>query len=325
MTVNTGKIALEEHFAIRETLGDSTHHAPGGGLQVLEQRLLDLGGMRISEMDAHGISFAIVSLNSPAIQAIPDRKTAIEIARMANDVLADGIAKRPDRLAGFAALPMQDPDAAIDELVRGVTKLGFKGALVNGFSQVGDEETVVYYDDPRYLPFWKRVEELGVPFYLHPRDVLPSREPIYDGHPWLYGSAWAFGADTALHALRLMGSGLFDRHPRLKIILGHLGEGIPFSVWRCDHRIERLPRGIPAKRKMLEYFRENFWVTTSGPFRTSSLLNAIAELGANKIMFSVDYPFESAAEAAPWFESLQLPDADKSRIAYGNAATLFKI
>src|SRR4029077_6192330 len=141
-------------------------------------------------------------------------------------------------------------------------------AMVNGFSQVGDPSTVVYLDDLRYRPFWAKVEELNGPLYLHPRDPLPSREPIYQGHPWFMGSAWAFGVETALHALRLMGSGLFDQYPKVNVILGHLGEGIPYSVWRLDHRISRTPRGIPAKRKMAEYLESNFYLTVSGDYRT---------------------------------------------------------
>jgi 2,3-dihydroxybenzoate decarboxylase len=320
-----GKIALEEHFAIPDTLGDSQIHAVGGGWSALEHCLLDVGDRRIAEMDKHGIALAIVSLNSPGIQAIHNRAKAIDVARRANDTLAAAVARRPDRLAGFAALPMQDPEAATAELTRTVLQLGFKGALVNGFSQIDDPETVAYCDDPRYLPFWAEVERLGVPFYLHPRDPLPSREPIYDGHPWFVGSAWAFGAETALHALRLMGSGLFDRHPRLKIILGHLGEGISFSVWRCDHRLSKLPRGIPAKRTMTEYFRTNFWLTTSGHFRTSSLLNAMAEIGSDRILFSVDYPFEDTVDATTWLDEADISESDRLKIGRTNAAALFTL
>src|SRR5687767_11299656 len=205
----TGKIALEEHFALPETLADSTRYASGHSWSLLEQRLLDLRDHRVSQMDAHGIAYAILSLNSPAIQAVANRARAIEIARRANDVLAEAVARRPNRLGAFAALPLQDPDAAAEELTRAVKELGFKGALVNGFSQVGSSgEDVVYYDHPAYAAFWQHVEGLDVPFYLHPREPLPSREPIYEGHPWLLGPVWAFAAETAVHALRLMCSGL---------------------------------------------------------------------------------------------------------------------
>ena len=220
---------------------------------------------------------------------------------------------------------MQDPEAAEAELTRAVVELGFKGAFVNGFSQVGDAETVAYYDHPAYLPFWARVQELDVPFYLHPRDPLPSREPIYDGHPWFLGSAWAFGVETAMHALRLMGSGLFDRYPRLTIILGHLGEGLPYSVWRLDHRLSVLPRGIPAKRTMTEYLRTRFYLTTSGHFRTPSLIDAMTEMGSERILFSVDYPFEETGDAATWFDEASIPEADRLKIGRLNAAALFKL
>jgi 2,3-dihydroxybenzoate decarboxylase len=276
-------------------------------------------------MDAHGIEVAVLSLNSPAVQAIPDAAAAIAVARRANDALASAIATRPDRFAGFAALPMQDPDAASAELLRGVRELGLKGALVNGFSQIGSPDRVIYYDDPKYAAFWATVEELDVPFYLHPRDPLLAREPIYDGHPWLRGPAWAFGAETSLHALRLMTSGLFDRHPRLQLILGHLGEGIPYNVWRLDHRIRKGPRGIPARRRATDYLRANVHLTTSGNFSTSTLEAAIAEMGVDRIMFSVDYPFERTVDAVGWVAALGLSEADRAALASENARTLLKL
>jgi predicted TIM-barrel fold metal-dependent hydrolase len=321
----TGKIALEEHFALPETLADSTRYASGHGWSQLEQRLLDLHEHRVSEMDAHGIEYAILSLNSPAIQAIANRSRAVEVARLSNDVLADAVARKPDRLGGFAALPLQDPDAAAEELTRAVRELGFKGALVNGFSQVGGGEEVVYYDHPAYASFWRRVEELDVPFYLHPREPLPSREPIYDGHPWLLGPVWAFAAETAVHALRLMCSGLFDRHPRLTVILGHLGEGLPYNAWRIDHRLRKMPQGLPARRTITEYLRSNVFLTTSGNFRTSTLASAIAEVGADRVLFSVDYPFEETADAAEWFDSAPISERDRLRIGCENATRLFKL
>jgi 2,3-dihydroxybenzoate decarboxylase len=321
----TGKIALEEHFALPETLADSTRYASGHSWSLLEQQLLDLHVHRVSQMDAHGIAYAILSLNSPAIQAIVDRSRAIKIARRANDALAEAVARKPDRLGGFAALPLQDPDAAGEELTRAVRELGFKGALANGFSQVGNGEDVVYYDHPAYAAFWRRVEELDVPFYLHPREPLPSREPIYEGHPWLLGPVWAFAAETAVHALRLMCTGLFDRHPHLTLILGHLGEGLPYNAWRIDHRLRKMPQGLPARRTITEYLRSNVYFTTSGNFRTPTLIDAIAEVGADRVLFSVDYPFEETADAADWFDSAPIPDRDRFRIGCENATRLFKL
>ena len=246
-------------------------------------------------MDQHGIGMMILSLNAPAIQAIPDPKRAIDVARRANDFVAEQCAKRPDRFASFAALPMQDPEAAARELERSVKELRLVGALVNGFSQVNAPENCIYYDLPQYGDFWGVVEKLDVPFYLHPRNPLPAWTPQYDGHRWLMGPTWAFAAETAAHALRLMGTGLFDTViPRLKIILGHLGEGLPYNLWRIDNRNGwvKPKHKYPAQKRIADYFRANFHMTTSGNFSTSTLVQAMQEVGADRIMFSVDYPFE---------------------------------
>jgi gamma-resorcylate decarboxylase len=320
-----GKIALEEHFAVRETLGESQKYALGGAWQDLQARLLDLHDRRLSEMDKHGIEFVIISLNSPGIQVIHEPRRAVETARIANDALAQAIAKHSDRFAGFAALPMQDPEAAIVELHRCVKDLGLKGPMINGFSQIGSPETVVYLDDPRYLSFWAALQQLDVPLYLHPREPLLSREPIYDGHAWLTGPVWAFGVETATHALRLMGSGLFDKYPRVTVILGHLGEGLPASIWRVDHRLSKLPTGVAAKRTMSEYLRDNFYLTTSGNFRTPTFVEVMMEVGADRLLFSVDYPFEETAEAAEWFDRLEISEHDRVKIGRTNALHLFKL
>ena len=319
----TGKIALEEHFGIEDTLRESAEYAVPGQWNVLERRLLDLGDERLREMDAHEIAFAILSLNAPGVQSVCDCARAVDVARRGNDALAAGVAKHPDRYAAFAALPMQDPDAASAELTRAVKDLGFKGAMVNGFSQVGDAETIIYYDDPIYRPFWATVAQLGVPFYLHPRDPLPGRMTIYDGHPWLRGASWAFGVETATHALRLMASGIFDTHPQLTVILGHLGEMLPYCIWRFDHRVTKRPRDIPARKTFTEYLRSNFYVTTSGNFRTPTLVDAVTEMGVDRVLFSVDYPFEEVVDAATWFDRAEIPESDRQKIGRTNAARLF--
>ena len=316
------KIALEEHFALPETLHESEFYAADGMWPQLKPRLLDANGERLADMDKHRIATCVLSLNAPAVQAIVDTRKAISLARKANDVLAESVARYPGRLAGFAALPMQDPDAAARELTRCVCELGFVGALVNGFSQAGD--AVLYYDDPRYLPFWAVVQDLDVPFYLHPRDPLPSLTRDYVGHPWFEGPAWAFGVETAIHALRLMGSGLFDRYPRLQIILGHLGEGLPYSIWRLDQRIKKAPRGIPAKKPMAEYLASNFYLTTAGNFRMQTLLNAILEVGSDRILFSVDYPFQDMGRASRWFDNTGISEHDRNKIAALNAEKLLR-
>ncbi len=319
----TGKIILEEHIGIVETLRESAEYAVPGQLNVLERRLLDMDDERLREMDANGVAFAILSLNAPGVQSVHEPKKAAEIARRGNDALAAGVARHPDRFAAFAAVPMQDPEAACAELTRAVRELGFKGAMVNGYSQVGDPDTVVYYDDPRYRPFWATIADLGVPFYLHPRDPLPGRVPMYDGHPWLRGASWAFGVETATHALRLMASGVFDTHPGLTVILGHLGEMLPYCIWRFDHRVTKRPRDIPARRTFTEYMRSNFYVTTSGNFHTPTLVEAITELGVDRVLFSVDYPFEEVADAASWFDAAEIPEAQRLKIGRTNAQRLF--
>ena len=324
------KIALEEHFAIPETLQDSAGFVPGAYWEELQHRLLDIQDTRLRLMDAHGIDTMILSLNAPAVQAITDRKKAIEISRRANDVLAEECAKRPDRFRAFAALPLQDPEAAAEELNRCVKDLGMVGALVNGFSQdqaQGDGKELLYYDLPQYRSFWGEVAKLDVPFYLHPRNPLPQDSRIYDGHPWLLGPTWAFAQETAVHALRLIGSGLFDEHPTLQIILGHMGEGIPYMLWRIDNRNAwvKLPPKYPAKKRFVDYFNENFHITTSGNFRTQTLIDAILELGADRIMFSTDWPFENIDHASDWFDAASISDADRAKIGRGNAARLFKL
>ena len=322
-----GKVALEEHFAIPETLMDSAGFVPGTYWAELQARLLDIQDRRLREMDQNGIETMILSLNAPAVQAIPDKAKAAAIARRANDVLAEECAKRPDRFQAFAALPMQDVDMAIRELERCVTELGFRGALVNGFSQEGDGQTPIYYDLPRFRPFWAAVERLDIPFYLHPRNPLPQDSRIYEGHPWLMGPTWAFAQETAVHALRLMGSGLFDEHPGLRIVLGHMGEGLPYMMWRIDNRNAwvKLPPKYPAKRKIADYFNENFYLTTSGNFRTQTLIDAILEIGADRILFSTDWPFENVDHASVWFDATTISEADRLKIGRTNARALFKL
>jgi predicted TIM-barrel fold metal-dependent hydrolase len=319
------KIALEEHFAIEDSLRESAEYAVPGQWNVLERRLLDVDGERLEQMDANGIEFAILSLNAPGVQSTFDPAKAIDYARRANDALAAAVNRHPDRYAGFAAVAMQDPEAACYELARAIRDLKFKGVMVNGFSQIHDASTIVYYDDPRYRPFWATVAELNVPFYLHPRDPLPERTTSYDGHPWLRGASWAFGVETATHALRLMSSGIFDAHANLTAILGHLGEMLPYCIWRFDHRVTKRPREIPARQTFTEYMRTNFYVTTSGNFHTATLRCAIEELGVDRVLFSVDYPFEECADAAAWFDVCDIGEPARQRIGRSNAAQLFGV
>lgn len=318
------KIAVEEHFGLAAIIDDSQKGLPQPGWDNLRLALLDLKGGLLAQMDAHDIELSILSLNSPGIQDIPDRRKAAEIAERANDYLAEVVAKDPRRFQGLAAVPMQDPDAACRELTRSVRELGFKGVCVNGFSQVDSPDSAVYCDLPQYETFWTTVEALRMPLYLHPR-ISPSRSDL-DGHPWFRGAVWSFGVETATHALRLMGSGLFDRHPALNVVLGHLGETLPHAIWRIDHRLKVMPRGITARKPLSEYLRNNFYFSTSGNFSTKALLNTILEVGADRILFAADYPFENISEAADWFDRLDaISESDRLKIARGNAETLFRL
>jgi len=317
-----GKIALEEHFALEETLGSSEGpHGASEAWKVLKSNLLDIQDKRLTRMDKLGIEIAVLSLNAPVLQGMADRKEAAELAIRANDFLAEQVAKRPERFRGFAALAMQEPEVAAKELTRCVKELGFVGALVNGYTERDVPNSAFHYDLKEYWPFWEQVEKLDAPFYLHAKDL--SRQEIVAGHPWLLTASWSFGVETSTHALRLMCSGLFDKYPKLKIILGHLGEGLPFSLWRADHRIEKDPRGIPIKKKLNDYFRQNFWVTTSGNFHTLSLVDTMLEIGTDRILFASDFPFENMEEAAEWFDAAAINEYDKQKIGRLNSIKLF--
>lgn len=323
--MKVSKIAIEEHFNTPELADAWGKYYPADIWKRLKPALLDIEGKLLSDMDACDIEMSVLSLGSPGIQAIPERRQAIDVARRANDYLAEQVAKRPDRFQGFACLPLQEPDAAAEELTRCVKELGFKGALVNGFSQVDREESIVYYDLPQFRPFWGVVEDLKVPCYLHPRYPLEERSDM-QGHPWLRGSVWSFGVETATHALRLMTSGLFDQYPNLTIILGHLGETLPNAVWRIDHRISAIPRGCPSQRTMTDILRNNFYATTSGNFCTQTLLNTLLVMGADRILFSADYPFEKMHEAAEWFDRVDaIGESDWAKIARSNAERLLNL
>jgi len=322
-----GKIGLEEHFAIDDTLYDSKGFFPEETWIEVRDRILDIHGRRLRLMDQFGMQMMILSLNAPAIQAIPDAKKANETARKANDYLAEQVQKRPDRFQALAALPLQDPDMAAKELQRCAKDLGMVGALANGISQSGDPNTIAHLDANQYWPFWQVCDQLDVPLHLHPRNPLPQDARIYKDHGWLMGPIWAFGQETAVHALRLMGSGLFDKHPKLQIILGHMGEGLPFSMWRVDNSNAWIPNrnNYPAKKKIGDYFQNNFHITVSGNFHSQALLNALMVIGSDRIMFSTDWPFENIDHAALWFDAAPIGEADRLKIGRTNAQKLFKL
>jgi predicted TIM-barrel fold metal-dependent hydrolase len=322
-----GKIAFEEHMAIAETTEETRDFAgESADFSQFTKEILDLDDIRLGYMDATGIELAILSLNAPGVQAILDTDEAIEVARKGNAAMAAAIQRHPTRYRAFAALPMQDPRAAAEELERCVKELGFVGALVNGFTQKGTPETAIYYDIPEYREFWQTVSDLDVPFYLHPRMGLPSQSKNLMDHPWLRSSPWGFTMETGTHALRLCGSGLFEDVKHLKVIIGHLGEFIPYNLWRLDARMAFSPRGYRGKRPLGDYFREHFHVTTSGNFHDSTFRCALDELGKDRLYFCADYPFERMDDAATWFDNTKIID-EEERIQIGrkNAIELFKL
>jgi len=321
------KIAFEEHFALEETLEETRAFAGDSGqFDDFTRQILDLGDERLGRMDATGIGLALLSLNAPGVQRILDPAEAMDVAQKANDRMAEAVAARPDRYAALAALPMHDANAAARELTRAVRELGFKGAMVNGFQQASDPDNVKYYDLPEYREFWAVVAELDVPFYLHPRMQIPSRARNYEGHEWLMSAPWGFAVETSIHALRLCGSGIFDDHPNLKICLGHLGENVPFGLWRLDARMRFSRRGYRGKRPLGDYFREHFHITTSGNFNDAAFRCTLDVIDPGRIHFCADYPFEKMEDAADWFDATDVISPEQRRaIGRDNAIRLFRL
>ncbi len=318
-----GKVAIEEHvvFPEHEEYVSKAWMSPAMHASMLA-RLSDLGGHRLEEMDASGIEIAVLSLVTEGVQSETDPARAVTQAARANDLVAEAIAQYPGRFEGLATVALQRVDSAVAELERAIRALGLKGVCVNGYTNNGDGGE--YYDDPKFLPFWECLAELGVPLYLHPRYPLPSQRGIYEGRPELLGSTWGFGVETATHALRLITSGLFDKVPGATVILGHLGETLPFTLHRMQGRMKAL-RGSELAKPVTSYLHENFYVATSGNFHTPTLLGALLELGAGRILFAVDYPFEEMGDAAGWFDTVPIAEADRARIGRENARALLSI
>lgn len=324
-----GKIALEEAFLLpgygAYGPGFREGSIVGGRLESLKRRIYDVDEERLEAMDRAGIERAVLSFTAPGVQAEVEPRRSVELARVFNDELASIVAKHPSRYAGFAALPLQDPEAAAAELDRAVNELGFVGGIVNGYTNLGDEETALYYDDPRFEPFWSCVEALDMPIYLHPREGVPSQQRVYGGHPELQAAAWAFGVDTATHALRLITGKVFDRHPRAQVILGHLAEMLPFAVWRIDYWLRARSCGVELTHDVSYYLRHNLHATTSGFFATRPLLLTIDEMGADRVLFSVDYPYNETTEASSWFDAAEIDEATRTMIGRTNALRLLRL
>lgn len=315
----TRKIALEEH-CMTPGLADywlpTMSDVPPAAVEKLSGRLYDYHGERIEIMDRSGIERAILGVAGPGVQAEADAKVAVAKARESNDQLAAEIAKNPKRLGAFAHLAVQDAKAAADELERCVRQFGFSGAMINGHTRG------LYLDDPSVYPLWERAEALGVPIYIHPTDPLASATSLAGTHG-LKRATWEWGFETGSHALRLVFGGTFDRFPKAKLVLGHLGETLPFLLWRFDSRAKLY--GVKLKREPSQYIRENIWVTMSGMYSAEPTQCALAALGEDRVMFSADYPFEDSVEAGHFMDSTPLPYSLRKAVAYENAARLLGI
>jgi predicted TIM-barrel fold metal-dependent hydrolase len=320
-------ITLEEHYAFPGFFDgpgrELKHRAEtvGGRYANLIERLCDVGAKRLAEMDAAGIDMQVLSLSAPGVEQL-DAAEAVALARESNDYLADAVKKNPARFAGLATLPTPAPDEAAAELERRV-RAGFKGAVVNGHNRGR------YLDDKFYAPILDCAERLNVPIYIHP---TPPPKPVLDVYyggfapmltEMLAGGAWGWHIETAVHVIRMISGGVFDRYPKLQVVIGHMGEGLPFMFQRFDI----MPPAVTGlKRPYKDYLRDNVHYTFSGFNFPPAFLDLLLELGGvDRIMFSADHPYQSMKAARAFLEQIPVSAADKERIAHGNAERLFKL
>ena len=327
-------VALEEHYTVPAIVaGIDTDAIASRGFPtdptfpwaqtIKRNELADLGEARIADMDQSGITVQVLSVAGPGADVVPGQK-GIDLARAYNDALAEAIARHPRRYRGFAHLPLLDPEAAARELARCVTDLGFVGALINGPTDG------LFLDDPRFGPVLAAAEAQNLPLYLHPGiPGAPIRAAYYDGLPGNFSftmalSAWGWHIETAIHTLRLALSGALDRHPKLQIVIGHMGEALPFMLDRIDETTAATAKAH-LNRSVRQTLTDQVWLTTSGFFTQVPFMAALMTWGADRIMFSVDYPFASNARARAFLDGLPVSPADKQKIAHGNADRLLRL
>lgn len=326
-------VALEEHYTVPRIVAGISPDAiarrgfPGPDFvwaqTTKRNELADLGETRIADMDASGITVQVLSVAGPGADLVPGQK-GIDLARAYNDALAEACVRHPDRYRGFAHLPMLAPEAAADELQRTVKHLGFCGVLVNGATDGR------FLDDPSFEPILAKAEALDLPVYLHPGiPVQAVRSAYYDGLPGNFSftmalSAWGWHYDTAIHVLRLVLSGTLDRHPGLKLVIGHMGEALPFMLDRIDETTAAQAKDR-LKRSVRQTILDQVWITTSGFFTMVPFMAALMSFGVDRLMFSVDYPFASNARARAFLDALPVSPADRVKIAHGNADRLLRL
>jgi 2,3-dihydroxybenzoate decarboxylase len=312
-------IAIEEHYWDPELAAHFSGVEAGRGDKT-EQRIRDLNGLRLAEMDEAGIDMQILSHGPPGLQKLP-ADIAVALAKRINERLAVHVSAHPQRFAALAMLPTSDPAAAADELERTVVELGFKGAMIHGMAEGK------FVDGKEFWPIFARAEKLDVPIYLHPALPHPAvtdayfKEYVAD-FPLVVRPAWGYTVETATQAIRLILSGVFEAHPRLKIILGHLGETLPFMLWRIDESLKR-PGQKPVNFR--DVFCNNFWITTSGFFSTPALMCCMMEMGIDRILFAVDWPYVDNAKAMNWIRDVPLSYEDKAKILSGNVRKLLRL
>jgi len=322
-------IALEETYAtpkffnaLAEVEKRDLKGAPPGFARIVEQ-LIDVDEGRIREMDQAGIDVQVLSLFSPGVEQM-DVNTAVDIAKDSNDFIVNAIQAHPTRFGGFATLPTADPQTAADELERMVKEQGFKGAIINGHTKGR------YLDDEFFWPILERAEALKVPIYLHPTiPPKPVIEASYLGNyseevsTLLARNAWGWHIETGLHILRIILSGAFDQYPNLQIIIGHMGEGLPFMQSRIDDSLSK--ETIKLERMVGEYLCENIYYTFSGLNYTQTFLDLFLQVGAERIMFSTDYPFVPMENTRKFLDQIPVSRSDREKIAHGNAERLLRM
>ena len=320
-------IGLEEHFHTPEIMAALRRANDDTMLLFQDQesldRLLDLGEGRLRQMDLIGLDRMVLSVTTPATQALPPAE-AVPLARQANDQLAAAVRAHPDRFSGFATLPTPDPAAAVQELRRSVQELGFVGAMLHG--RTGTK----YLDHPDFRPLLAKAAALGVPLYLHPQ--MPPRavrEVYYEGFGEkldnvFAAGGWGWHIDAGIGALRLIVAGVFDELPDLQIVLGHWGETAAFFLERANIMTSQLPAG---RKSVADCFRQHFYVAGSGIYHLPYLLSAIEIMGIDRVLYATDYPFVyyPDGQARRFLEDAPLSAADKAKIAHGNAERLLKL
>ena len=311
-------IAIEEHYWDEE-LTRNYQGVEGSRNTEQMKRLFDVGEYRIKLMDEAGVDVQVLSHGAPSLQKI-GADIAVDLGRSVNDRLLATIARNPTRFAAFCALPTAVPKAAADELERCV-KLGFKGAMIHGLANGK------FLDEPEFDAIWERAQALDVPIYIHPSVPMQAVSDAYyakfaKDFPMVIRAGWGYTVETATIAIRMVLGGVFERYPRLKIILGHLGETLPFLIWRIDHTLKRPGHKAISFR---DVFATNFYVTTSGNFSNPALLCCMMELGIDHILFAIDYPFVDNQPGMDWIPTIPLCDEDKAKLLSGNAKRLLKL